>query len=593
MNDLITKAIADNMVQTPAGIMVTPGAVDSLVKAQAAEEARKIAKDEDQKRGALFSRLIANMGMYGAREKPQNTPNFQTLRLASKASFVDAILIRARVDQTKRIWTRTFSDEKIGFRVVHERHDDPDYKGSKADDARCREVEELLMDPTPAGDNYLQFYPHHIRPHGRIKDLVAVLTKAELVIDRKVIRRIKRADGKGYAAFHWLPGETIKNVDEALKEWAKKNETDGKVNRYTAERASYATSLDLTRSSYVQVIDGMPVDAFYPEEISVHISNPSDELNRWGYGESRLELSMDITATLMYAWNFNKEMFKTNYPESILTVQGDFDKEGLQAFKQMLLADTGLAGNYWRLPVIPSQNMDNFKLEAHKLRETPKDMLFDQFVRLLIMMKAAAYGAHPTILNLQTDSGNGAGSIFGHNPSEEIEFSKEHGLIPAVTDMCEWLTDSIVKPRYPDLKLIVVGLEKEDEKQTVDLRATRSSKWVTRNEARMEEGKPPLGFWVEPEEYKKLSDGDKAKYDQNPWNYPSDVAIPNYINTFQMASQGQDDDQPDDQEQNPGGQPDDGQGQQWQDNYQDPYAVPQPIEKSRRERKFIEITIED
>jgi hypothetical protein len=410
-----------------------------------------------------------------------------------------------------------------------------------------------------------------------------------------VIRRIRRMDGKGYAAFHWLPGESIKNVDEMMREWARKNEDGGKITKWTAERMSYATGFDLTRSTYVQIVDGMLVDAYYPEEISVHISNPSDELNRFGYGESRLEISLDVTQTLMMAWNFNKEMFKTNYPESILSVAGDFDKEGLQAFKQQLLGDTHGVGNYWRMPVIPAGDTSNFKIEAHKLRDTPKDMLFDQFVRMLVMFKCAAYGAHPTTLNLQTDSGGGS-SLFGHNPTDEIAFSKEHGLIPSITDMCEWLTDAVIKPRYDDLKLIVVGLENEDKKEAIDIRSTRASKWITKNEARMEENLPPIGFWVEPEKVSGLSDEDLAQYMQNPWNYPSDVPIADYINTFSMMQQ---QDQGDGQDEDGYGDyasGDDAEADSYYSQQDQPMqkALPAPRRPNGDGRvKFLEITIKD
>jgi hypothetical protein len=107
--------------------------------------------------------------------------------------------------------------------------------------------------------------------------------------------------------------------------------------------------------------------------------------------------------------------------------------------------------------------------------------------------------------------------------------------------MCEFLTDAIVKPRYDDLKVVIVGLDPEDEKQSVEIRGQRASKWMTRNEARMEEGKEPIGDIKDPE---------------NPWNFPADVPIPNYLNTFNMMGQQQQqqdqggnwDDQPDDQD---------------------------------------------
>ncbi|KAA0888738.1 phage portal protein [Oryzomonas rubra] len=589
----LPKSFMEDAVETPAGLLVPSRSAESLIKA----EAKKMRVEENK--AAFFSKfaLAQNMVAYGAREKPAGTPSFAILYESAKRSFVDAILIRARIDQQKRIWQKANDgkNKDIGFRVVHERQDDPDYKVTKNDKERCAEMEKLLGNPTPA--EFIYLYPHNVRPHTNLKDLVSVLTRAELIIDRKCILRYKRRDGQGYAAFHWLPGESIKNVDESVRAWAQKNEKDGKITKDTIDKMSLATGFDIANAAYVQMIDGMITAAFTDDEISVHISNPSDQMNRFGYGESRLELSLDITTTLLMAWTYNREMFKTNYPEQVLTVAGDYDKEGLQAFKQQLLAEAGGVGNNWRLPVIPAGDIDNFKIESVKLRESPKDMLFDQMIRLAIMLKAAAYGAHPSTLNLEMDSGNGGGNLFGANPASEIEFSKEHGLIPSLTDMCEWFTDCIIHPRYDDLKLILVGLNPEDEKAAVDIRTARVSKWDTRNEARSEEGKSPIGFWLPPEQYNKLQEGDPQKelYDKNPWNYPADVAIPNYINTFSMAGQqGQDqgdDGQYDDQQD----QGDDQQDQDQQDDGSDQYykALRKSRRGARRKTKFLQISLDD
>ena len=570
-------------MRTPAGLYVPAHSVDSLVKA----EATKLQKDQNKGNNAAFFSMYAlaqNMIAYGAREKPQGTPTMTLLYEAARQSFIDAILIRARIDQQKRIWqpANEGKSKEVGYRVVHKRHDDKNYKVTRGDLERCREMEETIGDPTPEAYSYL--YPHQVRPHTRLKDFVAVETRAELIIDRKVMLRYKRRDGEGYAAFHWLPGETIKNVDEAVKGWARKNAKNlypqyqqQSVQRELYSRASQASGFDLSKCSHCQMIDGQITAAFTPEEISVHISNPSDQINRWGYGESRLEMSLDITTTLLMAFTYNREMFKTNYPEQILTVSGDFDKEGLLAFKQQILAEAGGVGQNWRLPVIPAGNKDDFEVKSVKLRESPKDMLFDQMIELAINLKAAAYGAHPSTLNLTTYAGtSGQNSLGGHNPSDEIEFSKERGLIPSLMDMCDWLTDAIIKPRYDDLKVILIGLNPEDEKTTVDVRSTKVSKWKTKNEARIEEGDAPLGFYLTAEQYSKLEDGnaDKEKYERNPWNYPADVPVPNYLNTFNMLDQAQQDP-----------------GQDGEDNQGDQQGMYKSRRKEPREKKFLSITI--
>lgn len=580
-NTLSLQGLFKDTVQLESGLLVPTHSAQDLIKS----EAKKITKEGNK--AAFFSKFGSNIVNYGAREKPLGTPNMAVLYEASRRSFVDAILIRSRIDQTKRIWQKANEGKtkEVGFRVVHKREDDKSYKVTKGDKERCREMEDLLDDPTPL--QYMGLYPHQVRPHTRLKDFVGVSTRAELIIDRKCMLRYKRRDGQGYSAFHWLPGETVKNVDEAMRSWALKNEPGGKVSRDTAERMSYSTAFlagngqmqyfDITQASHVQVIDGMVTAAFTPDEISVHISNPSDQINRWGYGVSRLEESLDITTSILMAFTYNREMFKTNYPEQVLTVSGDYDKEGLAAFKQQILGEAGGVGNNWRLPVIPAGDVDNFKIESVKLRESPKDMLFDQMIRMLCMFKCAAYGAHPSTINMEMDSGGGS-SMFGANPSTDIEFSKEHGLIPSITDMAEWLTDSIIAPRYDDLKIIVVGMNPEDEKQTVDIRTSRVSKWITRNECRMEEGMPTIGFYLSAEQYSKLEDEDekKKRYDANPWNYPADVAVPNYLNTIsQLDQQQQQQDDPD-------------QGDQQDDS--DQYY--KSLQKSQPETKFLRISLD-
>jgi len=553
-----TSDFLNDPIETPAGLIVPARSIEHLVKS----EAKKMQKEDNK--ASFFSTyaLAQNMVAYGAREKPQGTPQFSILYEAARQSFVDSILIRARIDQQKRIWQQANEgkSKEVGFRVVHKRHDDKNYKVTKGDDERCREMEELLSDPTP--EPYLDIYPQKVRPHTGLKDLVGILTRAELIIDRKVLLRYKRRDGQGYSAFHWLPGESVKNVDEAIRAWAQKNEKNRKDDGFRMERASQASGFDLARCSHVQLIDGQITAAFLPDEISVHISNPSDQLNRFGYGESRLELSLDITTTLLMAWTYNREMFRTNYPEQILTVSGDYDKEGLAAFKQQILAEAGGIGSNWRLPVIPSGDKEGFEVKSVKLRESPKDMLFDQMIELAINLKAAAYGAHPSTLNLSTYAGtSGQSGLGGHNPSDEIEFSKERGLIPSLTDLCEWLTYCIIKPRYDDLKLILVGLNPDDEQETVAVRTSRVSKWMTRNEARMEEGLDPIGP-VKKEE----------GADTNPWNFPADVAIPNYINTFNMMEQQDQQDQQDQEE-------------------DDSMQKSQQPKQNQREKKYLHITI--
>ena len=81
----------------------------------------------------------------------------------------------------------------------------------------------------------------------------------------------------------------------------------------------------------------------------------------------------------------------------------------------------------------------------------------------------------------------------------------------------------------------------------------------------MEEGREPIG---------DIND------DSNPWNYPADVPIANYINTFSMLQQQQDQGQDDGYDE----------VQDVQDDDQDQ----EPVQKSRPdELKFLQIIMEE
>lgn len=583
------KLFAAGLVQTPGGLAVTPRTYEEMVKA----EARRLrAAEQATRMPVLFSpyQLMANMQVYGAREKPQGTPNFDELYLSADKSFIDKIIIQARVDQSKMVWQKAIEGRQVGYKVVHDRHDDPQFKPTKDIQDRCNEMEKVLNDPSP--EKYTQLYPHQIRVHNSLKDFIARVVRSELIIDRKVIYRFKRRDGKGYAAFHWLPGESIKPVHEGVKEWARKVDPAGRMNqRQLWDRMSAMSGVDLYECSHVQMADGMIVYGFRPDEISLHIANPSDRMNRFGYGESRLEMSLDVTNTLLYAWNYNRELFKTNYPEAVLTVSGDFDKDGLEAFKKQLNAETSGPGGSWRLPVIsstPGADLQQFQVNATKLRDTPKDMLFDQFIRLLINIKAAAYGAHPSIINFSMEGGGGdGGSLFGRDQTSEIEFSKEHGFRPHLMDMCEWLTDAIVKPTYDDLRLMISGLDDNDEKTRQEIFLNKGKNYLTKNEMRKSDNLEPIG---------------DVKDDKNPWNYPADAPVATYLTTMQsmqMQEQQMQEQQQGQDAQNPWSEDsayneDDSAGDQnpWGDDQQDQDGEDQEqLGKSQREVKFLRITL--
>ena len=137
-NPLAYQSLAQDSLQMPSGLIVPRHSAEGLIKAMATEQAKTMQRERQGNKAQLFSRFaMQNNVVWGARGKPQGTPMFSLLQQASETSFVDAILINARIGQMKRIWQKSNDgkNKEVGFKVVHIRHDDKDYKGGKDDDA--------------------------------------------------------------------------------------------------------------------------------------------------------------------------------------------------------------------------------------------------------------------------------------------------------------------------------------------------------------------------------------------------------------------------------------------------------------------------
>lgn len=431
------------------------------------------AQKEQAARGRFFSSYAyaQSSSTYGY-TKPADTLPFEWLREARDKSVIDKIIINARVMQMKHVAKRVIVPGKqVGFRVVHENYADPNFKPTDDVIRRCKEMEQII-------DNVNR----DIHPAG-FRDFAAVAVDQELTFDRKAMVITRDRTGKPIL-YHLVDGTTIRPKLEVLTQYMQ----DKKI--HSQDQAMYhfyrETGLDLTNAAYVQVIDGMPVAAWTKDEMSVDITNPSVEINRWAYGAgSLLEKSIALTVTWLNAWAYNDGLFNQDSPESLLFLYGDYDPVGLSAFQRQVLDQSG-SGDYQKIPIIPADQ--DFKAELVKIRELPKDIQFAEMMRIIIQLKTAAYRAHPSIVNFSIDKGAGNGLTIGNNSEEEIvKHSQEEGFQSICHSLAGWLTRTIIKPRYDDL-VMIFETDLEDEARRIELINKQTETCMTFNEARRAQG---------------------------------------------------------------------------------------------------------
>ena len=441
--------------------------------------------EEQRRRGQWFSNYgpsVQNIGtLSGTLRKPLDTPPFMMLRQVVKESLIDRAIISRRIEDIKGLSRKiTVPGKQKGWRVVHKRFDDPNFDSSDHDiQKRCREMEKLVERP-------VKLY------HKTFRDFLSVAVQEELILDRRAM--VISRDKKGRPIeYYLLPGDTVLPVLYVLMPWmAKRGISNERVARMilTEEFSQKAgVTIDITDAAYVQEVDGQVVGAWKEDEIDVEWSNPSGELNRWGFGISLLEQSLQATSLLLNMFNFNKDLFRPGFPSRMLVLSGDYSAEGLSTFERQILNQGNPASPKSKMPVLPGP--ENMRAQVLDLTNTPNDMQFEQFFRLMASVKCSFFGMHPSRLNLAESSQAGLIMGSGTATSEVSKTINEEGLYSLLESNADWLTRTLIHPHYDDLILIFDGLHEESEAAVLQSLQIEAS-WSTKNEIRARRNLPPL-----------------------------------------------------------------------------------------------------
>lgn len=347
-------------------------------------------------------------------------------------------------------------------------------------------------------------------------------------------------------------GNTVQPVIEVLAPWMRdhgilsedearfKMQVDLWAKPPADPRTGAPVNVDLSDAAYVQVIEGRVVGAWKDDEIYVGIANSTIAIDHAFYGTSPLEFSLYLSLLFGKALRFNANLFDVTFPEGILAITGDYDEEGVEAFKRAALDfDPDEASS--RLPVITGDK--DTVAQLINLRESPQDMKMVEMIRMLANFKCAAYRVHPSIINV-TDEGGGIN--IGNTDDGAIEQAIGDGFHGLMVEQANLLTNAIVAKQYDDLIVIVDGLDEESEQQILE-RLQIEKSWKTLNEVRVSRGLAEL-----PEEL--------------PSSIGDFVADPSYMQIYQVLAGQQQQQQQQDMgayEQGDFGQGAEGDGQPW------------------------------
>lgn len=487
------QAAPPGFIRTQAGLLISADTMaKSLQSEQAFYKARQKAMREAQ-RGTFFSdwTRLTGFNQAGAMEKPEDAVGFSFLRDTYSHSAIDQLIINTRIQQFRQVSQRCRDPQQhAGYRVVHKDHDKPDF--IETDELRrlCEHIEDIIASPTK-----------DIHPNG-VKDVFTIAVREELTIDRKTAVIYRDRMGRPYR-YHLVDGATVLPVVAILYPWLlgnasrfgisfddrDPNSLSEALNRAGDEIAEI-TGIPRDALAYVQEINGEIKGGWTVDQISLDITQSSVWMNKLPYGQgSLLEQSIELTAAWVNAWQYNQNLFRTNYPERLVAIKGDYDPNALEAMKRKIFSEAGPA-SWERLLIMPGD--EDFDVKTFNLRDTPKDMMYGELLRIIVLLKTAVYRMDPSTIGFSHDTGSGSSLFAGGSREQQLAAAEEEGFHGLLQNTANWFTETIVKPWHEDLIMIFDGLKREQEKERIELSSQAVDKYWRINEALAKENKPKL-----------------------------------------------------------------------------------------------------
>lgn len=242
---------------------------------------------------------------------------------------------------------------------------------------------------------------------------------------------------------------------------------------------------------YVQAIDGVVVNEYYPWQLCFGIRNASTDIKRNGYGRGELEDMIQTVTALLNADYYNANFFKVgSAPKGILKYTGDINMNTVDQFKNQWVAQTAGVMNMHKIPLI---NAD--KMEFINLQQSNKDMEFSKFQEFLIKIACAQYTIDPSEIgfNLTGNSDGGGGGLGGSDTKEKIQYSKDKGLKPLLKWLQRLINRFLITPLDKNFVFRFVGIDDETSfVEELDSNIKMLTNFKTLNEIRREYNLKPI-----------------------------------------------------------------------------------------------------
>lgn len=243
---------------------------------------------------------------------------------------------------------------------------------------------------------------------------------------------------------------------------------------------------------WVQVYQGDVIAQFSGNELAFAIRNPRTDINIQPYGFSELEVLIHQVTSHLWAEEYNSRYFSQGgTTKGILNLKGqNVSKEQLDAFRRQWTAQLAGMTGAWKTPVV---SVDG--LEYINVSQSNREMEYEMWMNYLINICCAVYQIDPAEINFPNRGGSGGGSGGGLGEGgieDRLKNSKDKGLRPLLQFMESVINRFIIRRFSPDYKFSFIGLDKETEKDRLELKDKEVRTFKTINEVRKERDLEPI-----------------------------------------------------------------------------------------------------
>lgn len=390
-------------------------------------------------------------------EEPTMLSGYECRNIARLPHIVG--FVQNRVNQWRQAGQRRYDQSSFGYEIVHV---DP----KKTLDRRQKRDAEMAYEALEAGQP--------------MPEKMALLGRDSMEMDRGVGEAIPDSSRRRLP-MAWTPW------DGATMRWAEPTAQEVNVGRYNP----------LTRP-VCQWQDGVLKRVIDRRFAIVAIRNPTTDTWRRGYGYPEVEMAAADVVRVLKADTWNSNVFDSGYGiPSFLLHRMKMSPEEWKAYTEEFqhqfrgMKNAHKVGLLLASPKMQSLGMEGEDIEKIDFASSMKDMEFRLLLGYYYRRLAMAFQTDLEELGMTDPADTGKSTLSEADSSWKIAMSREKGLRTGLEAVGSELTRVMVAPFNPELRLVFGGLNNMSPEKRAAYNKARGF-WMTQNELRKEDDKPPL-----------------------------------------------------------------------------------------------------